>query len=69
MKQQINEPVNSFVTKLRAQANKCKYGSPANIDNQILDQLIKGVANVSVRKKYFYADPSILTLDKAIDFA
>ena len=68
MKQQANEPIDSFVTRLRAVASKCQYGVQAVIDDHIVDQIIKGVAHIPVQKRLLDHDPSTLTLDKAIDY-
>lgn len=69
LQQQQNEPVDSFLTRLRAQASKCNFSTPDSVDDNILDQLIKGVSHGQVRKKLLDYAPSKLTLDKAMDFA
>ena len=68
MKQEQTEPVDSFLTRLRTQAGKCHFSDEAAIDDNILDQLIKGTAHTQVRKKLL-EQPTTLTLNRALDFA
>jgi len=53
---------------LKLQAQRCNFDGAALEDN-LVDQLIKGTAHVPVRKKLLDQDPRTLTLDKAIDLA
>ena len=69
MKQESKESVDSFVTRLKVQARKCNFKDNNALEDNLIDQLIKGVAHVSVQKKLLDQDPKVLTLDKATDFA
>lgn len=69
MCQTKNEPIDTYMTRLRAQAKKCNFSSQDSTDDNLLDQLIKGVIHGPVRKKLLDSDPTTLTLDRAMDFA
>lgn len=69
MTQQNGEPVDSYITRLRSQAQKCNFDSPETTDDNLLDQFIKGVAHRQVRKQLLDQDPNKLKLDKAVDYA
>lgn len=69
MKQESKESVDSFVNRLKVQARKCNFKDINELEDNLIDQLIKGVVHVSVQKKLLDQDPKVLTLDKATDFA
>jgi hypothetical protein len=69
MKQQHQEPVDKFLTRLRSQAAKCNFGTPNAVDDNILDQLIKGTSHTQVRKKLLDSNPATLKLDNAVEFS
>jgi hypothetical protein len=69
MIQHKDESIDAFLIRLRCQAHKCNFVSDVAIDDNILDQIIKGVLHDPVRKKKLDYDPKKLTLDKAVDFA
>lgn len=69
MKQMQNEPIDTFVNRLKVQAKKCNYSNADQRDDAILDQIIKGTAHPAVRKKLLDEDPSKLKLDKAMSLA
>ena len=69
LKQQENEPVDSFITRLKVQAQKCNFDTASLQEDNLIDQLIKGIAHVAVQKKILDQDPKTLTLDKALDLA
>lgn len=64
-----NESVDSFVMRLKVQAQKCNFSDAAQHDDHIVDQIIKGTAHESVRRKLLNQDPTKLTLDSVMDFA
>ena len=68
IRQEDNEPVDSFVRRLKTHSQKCKF-PPEHIDDQLIDQFIVGVTHDNVRKKILDQDPSKLTLDNCIQFA
>ena len=59
------EPINAYVTRLKSQANKCNFADQAVVENNVIDQVIKGVAHSYVRKQLLDHDPRTLTLDRA----
>jgi hypothetical protein len=69
MRQLPNEPIDSFMTRLRSQAQKCKFSSTAETEDNLIDQIIKGVAHDSIRKKLLDQEPDKLTLDNCIKYA
>ena len=69
MLQLVNQRIDSYITRLRTQAHKCNFESPEATDDNILDQLIKGVAHRQVRKQLLDQDPHQLNLDRAVDYA
>ncbi len=69
LRQEAGEPVDSFLTRMRQQASKCSFANPGAVDDNILDQLIKGTAHSQVRKKLLDHTPTRLTLDTAMDMA
>lgn len=68
MTQLSEESIDAYLVRLRGQAQKCNFTSD-NMDDNILDQLVKGVAHESVRKKLLDCDQKKLTLDCAMDMA
>ena len=46
-------------------ASKCNFGSANLLDDNLVDQLIKGVASDGVRKKFLDMNPDELTLDRS----
>ena len=69
MVQQQGQSIDAFLTQLTAQAQKCKFPDPTITDDNILDQIIKGTAHDTVRKKFLDTDPDKLTLDAALNMA
>ena len=67
--QSASETIDNYLVRLKVQAQKCNFGTPEQIDDNILDQLIKGSAHPAVRKKILECDPKTLNLDKAVDIA
>ena len=65
LKQEADEPVDSFLKKARVLVKECKFTNP---DEHIIDALIFGSSNKRVQSKLLEHDDS-LTLDKAIDIA
>ena len=68
MKQSQNESADEFYTRLREQAQKCNL-SAAQMDDNILDQLIYGTAHKVVQKQLLEKDPKTLTLNSGLDIA
>lgn len=66
--QRPDEPIDSYITRLRVQAQRCNFEG-ATFDDNLIDQVIKGTAHIAVRKKLIDQDPKTLTLDKATDLA
>lgn len=64
MRQEPQEPINSFLTRLRSQAQKCNFSSANETEHNLIDQIIKGVAHDGIQKKLLDEDPSKLTLNK-----
>ena len=48
--QEESESVDSFITRLRAQANRCAFHA-SDIDNQIRDQIVFGCLSKKIRRK------------------
>ena len=69
MRQNTNEKIDSFLTRLNGVASKCNFGSANLLDDNLVDQLIKGVASDDVRKKFLDVNPDELTLDRAMNIA
>ena len=69
MRQQPQEPIDSFITRLRAQAQKCNFTSSELTEDNLIDQIIKGVFHDSIRKKLLDKDPGKLKLDECIQYA
>ena len=69
MRQNTNEKIDSFLTRLNGVASKCNFGSANLLDDNLVDQLIKGVASDGVRKKFLDMNPDELTLDRAMNIA
>ena len=67
--QQVNVPIDTYVHRLKQQAQKCKFNDNETIDDNIIDQVIKGTCHTPVRKQLLDHDPSKLTLDKVLDCA
>ena len=66
--QRPEEPVDSYLNRLKVQAQRCNFAT-ADVDDNLIDQIIKGTAHMAVRKKILDQDPKTLTLDKAADLA
>ncbi len=56
------------MTRLRAQAQKCKFLTGTEDDN-LFDQFINGVAHENVCKRLLSHDLKDLTMDKCFDYA
>ena len=69
LKQENKESVDSVVNRLKVQAKKCNFESSSLLEDNLIDQLIKGIAHVAVQKKLLDQDPKVLTLDKALDIS
>ena len=67
IKQNSNEPVDSYISRLRTQAKKCNY-LPDALEDMLIDQFIVGVAHDSVRKHILDKKPDKLTLDMCLQF-
>ena len=61
-----NEPIDSYVTRLKVQASKCNFASPEAIEDKLIDQIIKGTSHRLVRKPLLDLDPCTLTLDQVL---
>ena len=66
MIQEREEPISRYLTRLKTQLSKCKY-QPAAADDQLIDQLIMGVAHDAVRKRVLEQDPEKLTVDGVVN--
>ena len=67
IKQNSNEPVDSYISRLRTQAKKCNY-QPDALEDMLIDQFIVGVAHDSVHKHILDEKPDELTLDMCLQF-
>ena len=67
--QNTNEKIDSFLTRLNGVASKCNFGSANLLDDNLVDQLIKGVASDGVQKKFLDMNPDELILDPAMNIA
>ena len=63
MRQNTNEKINSFLTRLNGVASKYNFGSANLLDDNLVDQLIKRVVSNGVRKKFLDMNSDELTLD------
>ena len=68
IRQNSNEPVDSYISRLRTQAKKCNY-QPDALEDMLIDQFIVGVAHDSVHKHILDKKPDELTLDMCLQFA
>ena len=64
-----NEPIDTFVTRLKIQAQKCNFVDVAQTEDQLIDQIIKGTIHPNVRRKLLNQDPGKLTLDAVLEYA
>lgn len=69
MLQETHEPIDSYLTKLKTQANKCNFGTEDAKNDALIDQMIKGTAHHAVRKQLLDKNPNDLTLHTATDMA
>ncbi|KAG1704766.1 hypothetical protein GQR58_003952 [Nymphon striatum] len=69
MKQNQGEPIDSFVTRLKVQARKCNFTDQVALEDNLIDQIIKGIAHTHVQKRVLDQDPYTLTLDQAVGCA
>ena len=69
MTQATSEPVDAYLTRLKAQASKCEFLNEALKNSELIDQLIKGTAHRSVRRQLLDKNPQDLTLNSAADIA
>ena len=67
--QQANESIDTYVNRLKVQAQKCNFSSTSIQEDNIIDQIIKGTHHAAIRKQLLDHDPSKLTLNKVLDFA
>ena len=67
--QEAGESIDTFVTRLKVQAGKCNFATPAMLEDNVIDQIIKGTAHSGVRKAMLDHDPAGLTLDRVLDTA
>ena len=67
--QQANESIDTYVNRLKVQAQKCNFSSTNVQEDNIIDQIIKGTHHAAIRKQLLDHDPSKLTLNKVLDFA
>ena len=67
--QQANESIDTYVNRLKVQAQKCNFSSTNVQEDNIIDQLIKGTHHAAIRKQLLDHDPSKVTLNKVLDFA
>ena len=68
MKQGPTEPIDTFMNRLKVQAKKCEY-TQEQLNDVLIDQIIKGTAHMAIRKKLLDQDPKKLTLDIALQHA
>ena len=69
MHQGPSDSIDTYVTKLKMQAQKCNFSDNARLEDELIDQIIKGTANEHIRRKMLNQEPKKLTLDSVIDFA
>ena len=69
MKQELSESIDTYVTKLKIQAQKCNFANQERLEDELIDQIVKGTAHEQVRRKLLNQEPNKLTLDTVIDFA
>ena len=55
-----------YVNRLKVQAQRCNFDG-TNLEDNLIDQGIKGTVHIAVRKKLLDQDPKTLTLDKTVD--
>ena len=67
--QQVNEPIDSYITRLKVQAQKCNFDNQATLEDNLINQVIKGVVHGVVRKTLLNLNPNTLTLDRVIGYA
>ena len=65
--QEAGESIDTFVTRLKVQAGKCNFATPAMLEDNVIDQIIKGTAHSGVWKAMLDHDPAGLTLDRVLD--
>ena len=64
-----HEPVSYLVTRLKIQAKKCNFGDQPAIEDNLIDQVVKGVAHTQVQKQLSDHNPHTLTLDRCEQYA
>ena len=69
MKQAPSEAIDSFMTRLKVQAQKCHFADTTALEDNLIDQMIKGVTHSKVRTQLLDYDPHKLNLDKCLDYA
>ena len=68
IRQELGEPVDDFISRLKNLAAKCQFRDNAEVEDRVLDQLIWGSRNPDVQKSLISRDKS-LTLAAAIEIA
>ena len=61
-----DELIDSYINQLKVQAQQCNFDGTTLEDN-LVNQVIKGTAHIAVWKKLLDQDPKTLILNKAID--
>ena len=69
MWQNPDELINSFVTSLRILGQKCNFKDMNVLDEQLIDEVIKGSYNIPIHKKLLEHDVKTVTLPKCVDMA
>ena len=64
-----SESIDSFVTRLKVQAQRCNFGNTEQMEDHLVDQIIMGVAHDDIRRKLLNQNPSKLTLDSVLEFS
>ena len=65
MRQELHEPVDDFISRIKNLAVKCQFRGNAEVEDRVLDQLIWGSKNPDVQKALITRDKT-LTLAAAI---
>lgn len=67
MKQTENETIDQFFTRMKVEADRCKFKDTETINDNIVDQIIIGTVHDPIRKKLLEVDPDKLDLNKTLD--
>ena len=68
MRQEPDEPVDDFISRIENLAAKCQFCDNAEVEDRVLDQLIWGSKNPDVEKSLIIRDKT-LTLATAVEIA